>query len=279
MPCMPGAASAEDMQPLAQRLQQQVQLMYFEWRAALQSRSDAVTRAHHLSDELRDTQEAHHQEAAQAAALQKGLHKTVQQLAAAEVRGMQGVLLVPCETMAMPVLACMRTAITPPALPAAVCMQAEGGDLQRRLTAAHEVAAQHLLDLREAQGQLQHTRTRAAAAEARASHLGDAARCLRQQLGEAGRAEARLQEQLAAASARLAAKHRLMAEVSKGFALAMLSLRAQQAGRGVLAAALAAERRKHAHLGDSLHDRDARLRDMAAQVRRQCMRAACADLR
>jgi hypothetical protein len=55
-------------------------------------------------------------------------------------------------------------------------------------------------------------------------------------------------------------------QVSKGFAVSMLSLWAQQSARQLLLRLLAAERSKGAHLGSSLEGKDARLHDLDATV-------------
>jgi hypothetical protein len=55
-------------------------------------------------------------------------------------------------------------------------------------------------------------------------------------------------------------------QVSKGFAVALQSLTAQQTGRQVLRTALVAERRQRAHMSSSLEGKDARLHDLDAQV-------------
>lgn len=47
------------------------------------------------------------------------------------------------------------------------CAQANAADLEKRLLAAHEAAAKHLLDLRETQTLLQQTQDKAASFEQR----------------------------------------------------------------------------------------------------------------
>lgn len=47
------AADATDMQPLAERLQQQVEIMYFQWRSALEVKAVALTEKFKMNDELR----------------------------------------------------------------------------------------------------------------------------------------------------------------------------------------------------------------------------------
>jgi hypothetical protein len=68
-------------------------------------------------------------------------------------------------------------------------------------------------------------------------------------------------------------------QVSKGFAVAMSSLWAQQSARQLLLRLLAAERSKGAHLGSSLEGKDARLHDLDATVRQHQLCSFSADSR
>lgn len=66
-------------------------------------------------------------------------------------------------------------------------------------------------------------------------------------------------------------------QVSKGFAVSIRSLWAQQSARQLLLRQLAAERSKGAHLGSSLEGKDARLHDLDATVRHSQIAKPSAD--
>jgi hypothetical protein len=67
-------------------------------------------------------------------------------------------------------------------------------------------------------------------------------------------------------------------QVSKGFAVAMQSLAANQTARGVADRMLKAEKAKGAHMNSSLNSKDKLLHDLQAQVRcALCALAVCSD--
>jgi hypothetical protein len=77
---------AEDLQPLAEHLQQQVQFMHAQWRAALDARAIALTENYRMGDELRDAREATHQAGQALAELQRDHGRVQGQLEASQVR-------------------------------------------------------------------------------------------------------------------------------------------------------------------------------------------------
>ncbi|WIA27986.1 hypothetical protein OEZ86_010576 [Tetradesmus obliquus] len=226
---------AEDLQPLAERLSQQMQVMHAQWRLALDARTAALTDNYRMGDELREAREATHQTGQQLAEVQRAQARVQGQLESS---------------------------------------QASAADLERRLLAAHEAVAKHLLELGDAEGQLANTRTKAESLEQRCGQLEEQVEQLQLDVAEKQQANGKLEQRLAAAASNLQRKHRLMAEVSKGFAVAMLSLRAQQSARQLLLRLLAAERSKGIHLGSSLEGKDARLHDLDATVQEQSGRIA-----
>eukprot|EP00775_Hariotina_reticulata_P005684 gene5684-5922_t len=223
------------MQPLALNLQRQCQLMYHEWRSAVDARAACTSKLYGMQDQLRQEHEALFQAQQQHGSLQKNMQKLNKQLEDS---------------------------------------QADAADLTARLSAAHETAASHLLNLEDVQNHLQLSRQEAAALQLRCTGLQDDVDNLHDQLSERVRLVEKLDGQLSTAQQKLTYKHRLMAEVSKGFAVAMQSLTAQQTGRRVLHTALVAERRQRAHMSSSLEGRDARLHDLDAQVQEQTRRIA-----
>jgi hypothetical protein len=68
---------AEDLQPLAEHLRQQVQVMHAQWRLALDARTAAITDNYRMGDELREARTATHQ-AGQALAEMQREHARVQ---------------------------------------------------------------------------------------------------------------------------------------------------------------------------------------------------------
>lgn len=76
---------ATDLQPLAERLEQQVQAMYASWRSASNARDVALTERFQMADHLRDAEEAAWQMQQQHKALQQVLQEVQQQLAASQV--------------------------------------------------------------------------------------------------------------------------------------------------------------------------------------------------
>lgn len=83
-PFGPGAA-AFDMQPLAERLEQQVEAMYGSWRSAVNARDTALTERFRMADQLREAEEAHCQMQQQHRAMQQTLQELQQQLGSSQV--------------------------------------------------------------------------------------------------------------------------------------------------------------------------------------------------
>lgn len=77
---------ATDLQPLAERLQEQVELMYFQWRSALDARAVALTENFRLGDELRAAREETHEKDHKLQGLQKSHQSLELQLNHSQVR-------------------------------------------------------------------------------------------------------------------------------------------------------------------------------------------------
>lgn len=77
--------SAPDMQPLAERLDRQVQAMYASWRCAVNARDVALTERFRMADQLRDAEEAHYQMQQQQKAMQQTAQEVQQQLSSSQV--------------------------------------------------------------------------------------------------------------------------------------------------------------------------------------------------
>jgi len=80
--------SAADMQPLAERLDRQVQAMYASWRTAVNARDIALTERFRMADQLREAEEAHYQMQQQQKAMQQTTQEVQQQLSSSQVRHM-----------------------------------------------------------------------------------------------------------------------------------------------------------------------------------------------
>lgn len=78
--------SAEDLQPLAERLKQQMQLMHAQWRSALDAQAQAQTDQYRMGDQLRDAHEATYHAEQLLAQTQREHSKTMQQLEVSQVR-------------------------------------------------------------------------------------------------------------------------------------------------------------------------------------------------
>jgi hypothetical protein len=81
---------AEDLQPLAEHLSQQVQMMHAQWRSALDARTAALTDCYRMGDELREAREATHQAAQALTELQREHVRVQGQLEASQVRPAAG---------------------------------------------------------------------------------------------------------------------------------------------------------------------------------------------
>jgi hypothetical protein len=77
---------ATDLQPLAERLEQQMQAIYASWRAASNARDVALTERFRMADQLRDAEEGAWQMQQQHKALQQTLQEAQQQLTTSQVR-------------------------------------------------------------------------------------------------------------------------------------------------------------------------------------------------
>jgi hypothetical protein len=77
---------ATDLQPLAERLEQQMQAMYASWRAASNARDVALTERFRMADQLRDAEEGAWHMQQQHKALQQTLQEAQQQLTTSQVR-------------------------------------------------------------------------------------------------------------------------------------------------------------------------------------------------
>jgi hypothetical protein len=187
---------AEDLQPLAEHLHQQVQFMHAQWRAALDARAVAVTENYRMGDELRDAREATHQAGQALAELQRDHGRVQGQLESSQVRALadrqqQQQQQRGASVVVLGTLRCMLYCYQSCAWRTYVfgtrntvvswagrcvlhllscscqCVQANAADLERRLLAAHDAVAKHLLELGDAEGQLANTRTKAESLEQR----------------------------------------------------------------------------------------------------------------
>lgn len=77
---------ATDLQPLAEKLEQQMQAMYASWRSATNARDVALTERFRMADQLRDSEQAAYQLQQQHKALQQALQEAQQHLSDSQVR-------------------------------------------------------------------------------------------------------------------------------------------------------------------------------------------------
>lgn len=77
---------ATDLQPLAEKLEQQMQAMYASWRSATNARDAALTERFRMADQLRDSEQAAYQLQQQHKALQQVLQEAQQHLSGSQVR-------------------------------------------------------------------------------------------------------------------------------------------------------------------------------------------------
>ncbi|KAI8468604.1 MAG: hypothetical protein J3K34DRAFT_477590 [Monoraphidium minutum] len=222
--------AAEDMLPLAERLGGCVELMYGEWRAALDAAARSRAAAFRAADDLR----AERQARTSAEELSQQLQSTGEQLSAG--------------------LAAAQT---------------EGADLRERLAAAAAAADESRLARQAAECERDHTGSRIAALERRAAGLKEEVLRLKEAALAAAGAWDALQRRLEAAGQRLVYKGRLLAENMKGFCVSLQALWANQTARALLARLLADERRRGRSLGAALEERDIALRDAGATIQDQ----------
>jgi hypothetical protein len=182
---------AEDLQPLAEHLSQQVQLMHAQWRAALDARAVALTENYRMGDELRDARKTTHQAGQALAELQRDHGRVQGQLETSQVQTLGqddsssrrwAQCCISCSAFSLPVMLRMPfitwnadvsyNAAVPHMVSSLLayachCVQANAADLERRLLAAHDAVAKHLLELGDSEGQLANTRAKAESLEQR----------------------------------------------------------------------------------------------------------------
>jgi hypothetical protein len=77
---------ATDLQPIAEKLEQQMQAMYASWRSATNASDVALTERYRMADQLRDSEQAAYQLQQQHKALQQVLQEAQQHLSSSQVR-------------------------------------------------------------------------------------------------------------------------------------------------------------------------------------------------